>query len=55
VDRTGDLGTVVDYIETMVDLLGGAFTTFSELMDAPYDGQRRIWVPPETLRFRDEV
>jgi NDP-sugar pyrophosphorylase family protein len=55
VDRTGDLGTVVDYIETMVDLLGGAFTTFSELMDAPYDGQRRVWIPPETLRFRDEV
>ena len=55
VDRTGDLGTVVDYIETMVDLLGGAFTTFSELMDVPYDGQRRVWIPPETLRFRDEV
>ena len=55
VDRTGDLGTVVDYIETMVDLLGGAFTTLTELMDVPYDRQRRIWVPPETLRFRDEV
>jgi NDP-sugar pyrophosphorylase family protein len=24
-------------------------------MDAPYDGQRRVWIPPETLRFRDEV
>ena len=55
VDRTGDLGTVVDYIETMVDLLGGAFTTLTELMDVPYDRQRRIWVPPETLRFRDEA
>lgn len=55
VDRTGDLGTVVDYIETMVDLLAGAFTTFSELMDPPYDRERRVWIPPETLRFRDEV
>src|SRR2546425_2708352 len=55
VDHTGDLGTVVDYIETMVDLLRGAFTTLSELMGAPYDGQRRIWIPPETLRFRDEA
>jgi NDP-sugar pyrophosphorylase family protein len=55
VDHTGDLGTVVDYIETMVDLLRGAFTTLSELLGPPYDAQRRIWVPPETLRFRDET
>jgi NDP-sugar pyrophosphorylase family protein len=55
VDHTGDLGTVVDYIETLVDLLRGAFTTLSGLMGTPYDAERRIWVPPETLRFRDEV
>ncbi|HKN50359.1 MAG TPA: NDP-sugar synthase, partial [Actinomycetota bacterium] len=55
VDHTGDLGTVVDYIETMADLLRGAFTTFSEFMGAPYDAERRIWIPPETLRFRDEA
>jgi NDP-sugar pyrophosphorylase family protein len=55
VDHTGDLGTVVDYIETTVDMLGGAFTTLTGLMGTPYDAKRRIWIPSETLRFRDEV
>ncbi|HYR61235.1 MAG TPA: sugar phosphate nucleotidyltransferase [Actinomycetota bacterium] len=55
VERTGDLGTFVDYIETMVDVLRGAFGASSDLMGTPYDAERRIWVPPETLRFRDEV
>jgi NDP-sugar pyrophosphorylase family protein len=39
----------------MVDLLRGAFSTLVELMDPPYDPQRRIWIPPETLQFRDEL
>jgi NDP-sugar pyrophosphorylase family protein len=55
VDHTGDLGTVVDYIETTVDLLRGAFTTLSGLLGTPYDAKRRLWIPPETLRFRDEA
>jgi NDP-sugar pyrophosphorylase family protein len=55
VEQTGDLGTVVDYIETTVDLLRGAFTTLSGLLGTPYDAERRIWIPPETLRFRDEA
>jgi NDP-sugar pyrophosphorylase family protein len=55
VEHTGDLGTVVDYIETMVELLRGAFMTLSELLGTPYDAERRIWIPPETLRFRDEA
>jgi NDP-sugar pyrophosphorylase family protein len=55
VEQTGDIGTVVDYIETTVDLLRGAFTTLSGLLGTPYDAERRIWIPPETLRFRDEA
>ena len=55
VDNTGDLGTVVDYIETMVDLLRGAFGPLSDLLGPPLDAKRRIWIAPETLRFRDEV
>ncbi|MEA2533555.1 MAG: mannose-phosphate guanylyltransferase / phosphomannomutase [Actinomycetota bacterium] len=55
VDHTGDLGTVVDYIETTVDLLRGAFPTLSGLMGTPYDAKRRLWIPAETLQFRDEM
>lgn len=55
VDHTGDLGTFVDYLETMVDVLSGSFPGLSDLLGPPYDAERRLWVPPETLRFRDEV
>lgn len=55
VDHTGDLGTVVDYLDTMVELLRGAFGTVGDLLGEPWDRERRIWVPPETLQFRDEA
>src|SRR5579872_4453177 len=55
VEHTGDLGTVVDYLESMVDLLRGRFGPVGDLMGRPWDPERRIWIPPETLRFRDEA
>ncbi|MGH2718265.1 MAG: sugar phosphate nucleotidyltransferase [Actinomycetota bacterium] len=55
VDNTGDLGTVVDYLETMVDLLRGGFGSVGDVMGQPWDAERRIWIPPESLRFRDEA
>lgn len=55
VDHTGDLGTVVDYLETMVDFLRGVFRSVDNLMGPPLDPRRRIWIAPESLRFRDEV
>jgi NDP-sugar pyrophosphorylase family protein len=55
VEHTGDLGTVVDYIETMVDFLRGVFGSVGDLMGPPLDAERRIWIAPDTLRFRDEA
>lgn len=53
--RTGDLGTVVDYIDTMVAMLRGEFKALAPLVGEPFDRERRIWIPPETLHYRDEV
>jgi NDP-sugar pyrophosphorylase family protein len=53
--RTGDLGTVVDYIDTMVATLRGEFKSLAPLFGEPFDAEKRIWIPPETLQFRDEV
>jgi NDP-sugar pyrophosphorylase family protein len=55
VRRTGDIGTVVGYVDTMVGLLRGEFKTLSPLMGEPFDRERRIWIPPETLEYRDDV
>lgn len=54
-DRTGDLGTVVDYIDTMVAMLRGQFRTLVPLMGKAFDEERRIWIHPDTLAFRDEI
>lgn len=53
--RTGDLGTVVDYIDTMVATLRGEFASLAVLVGEPYDPERRIWIPPETLHARDDL
>lgn len=53
--RTGDLGTVVDYIDTMVAMLRGEFKSLSPLIGTPFDARRRIWIPLETLQYRDDV
>lgn len=53
--RTGDLGTVVDYIDTMVSMLRGHFESLFPLIGEPYDTTNRIWIPPETLAQRDDV
>jgi NDP-sugar pyrophosphorylase family protein len=55
VRRTGDTGTVVGYLDTMVGLLRGEFPTLHPLMGEPFDAGRRIWIPPETLEYRDDV
>lgn len=53
--RTGDLGTVVDYLDTMVQMLQGQFESLTPLIGEPFDRSRRIWIPPETLTQRDDV
>lgn len=53
--RTGDIGTVADYIYTMVGMLRGHFESLTPLMGEPYDPDRRIWIPPETLQFKDDI
>jgi NDP-sugar pyrophosphorylase family protein len=55
VRRTGDIGTVVGYLDTMVDLLRGEFKSLSPLIGEPYDRERRIWIPQETLEYRDDI
>lgn len=53
--RTGDLGTVVDYLDTMVATLRGSFQSLAPLIGEPFDSERRIYIPPETLQFRDDI
>lgn len=53
--RTGDLGTVVDYIDTMVSMLQGNFESLYPLIGDPFDKENRIWIPVETLSHRDDV
>ena len=55
VRRTGDIGTVVGYLDTMVGLLRGEFPTLCSMLGEPFDLARRIWIPPETLVYRDDV
>jgi NDP-sugar pyrophosphorylase family protein len=55
VRRTGDIGTVVGYLDTMIGLLRGEFKTLLPMMGEPFDRERRIWIPPETLEYRDDV
>lgn len=54
-DRTGDLGTIVDYIDTMAEMLQGKFRSLYPLVGEPFDSAKFIWIPHETLQFRDEV
>jgi NDP-sugar pyrophosphorylase family protein len=55
VRKTGDIGTVVGYLDTMIGLLRGEFKTLVPMMGEPFDRERRIWIPPETLEYRDDV
>jgi NDP-sugar pyrophosphorylase family protein len=53
VRRIGDLGNVRDYIETMVDALGGRFRSVERLLGPPFDPERNVWIAPESLSMRD--
>ncbi len=54
VERLGDLGTVSDYLETMVDALRGSFRSISRLMGPPTDPDRRVWVDVTSLYATDD-
>ncbi|MCA1833617.1 MAG: sugar phosphate nucleotidyltransferase [Actinomycetota bacterium] len=51
IGRIGDLGSIPDYVETMVDALWGRFPSVSRLMGRPLDDQ--LWIEPESLGMRD--
>jgi NDP-sugar pyrophosphorylase family protein len=53
VRRIGDLGSIRDYLETMVDALHGHFESVGRLMGPPFDPERRVWIAPESLSMRD--
>jgi len=55
VRRIGDLGNVRDYVDTMVDVLRGNFTSVDRLLGPPFDPERNVWIAPETLGMRDEI
>jgi NDP-sugar pyrophosphorylase family protein len=52
---TGDLGTVPDYLDTMVMMLRGEFPSLLRHLGIPLDSDRRIWIPAETLQLPDAV
>ncbi|MGH2704581.1 MAG: sugar phosphate nucleotidyltransferase [Actinomycetota bacterium] len=54
-NRAGDLGSVVDYLDTMVSMLRGHFRSLTPLMGNPFDAGRNVWIHPETLRYHDET
>ena len=54
VRRIGDLGNVEDYVETMVDVLGGRFESVLRLMGPPYDPGQNVWIAPESLKMTDD-
>jgi NDP-sugar pyrophosphorylase family protein len=53
VRKIGDLGSVGDYLETMVDVLQGGFESVDRLLGPPYDAENNVWIAPETLAMRD--
>jgi NDP-sugar pyrophosphorylase family protein len=53
VSRIGDLGNVPDYIESMVDALRGRFPSVTRLLGEPFDGERGVWIEPESLDMKD--
>ncbi len=55
VRRIGDLGSVGDYIETMVDVLHGRFESVDRLLGPPFDPDRHVWIAPESLAMRDST
>jgi NDP-sugar pyrophosphorylase family protein len=55
VRRIGDLGSVKDYIETMVDVLQGRFESVDRLLGPPFDPDRHVWIAPESLALRDST
>lgn len=51
IGRIGDLGSIPDYVETMVDALWGRFPSVARLLGEP--GDDRVWIEPESLTMRD--
>jgi NDP-sugar pyrophosphorylase family protein len=54
VRAVGDLGSVEDYLATMVDALHGDFESVSKQLGPAFDPDRRVWIAPESLAMRDE-
>jgi NDP-sugar pyrophosphorylase family protein len=55
VRRIGDLGSVRDYLDTMVDALTGRFESVDRLLGPPFDPERNVWISPESLAMRDAI
>jgi len=55
VRRIGDLGSVDDYLETMVDVLQGSFESVDRLLGPPFDAENHVWIAPESLAMRDST
>jgi NDP-sugar pyrophosphorylase family protein len=55
VRRIGDLGNVEDYLETMVEVLRGEFTSVDRLLGPAFDADANVWIAPESLSLRDST
>ncbi|MGH7424852.1 MAG: hypothetical protein ACREJP_01630, partial [Candidatus Methylomirabilales bacterium] len=53
--RTGDIGSVVGYIDTMVAMLRGQFRSLIPLIEGSWYPERKVWIADETLRFCDDL
>ena len=54
VRAVGDLGNPPDYLQTMVETLHGDFESVTRHLGPPFDPERSVWIPPESLSMRDE-
>jgi NDP-sugar pyrophosphorylase family protein len=55
VRRIGDLGSVADFLETMIEVLHGNFAAMDRQLGLPFDAERNVWIAPESLSMRDEA
>jgi NDP-sugar pyrophosphorylase family protein len=55
IGRMGDLGNIPSYLQTMVDVLHGSFTSLRGLLPRAYDGVPQLVIDPESLAITDPI
>lgn len=55
IGRMGDLGNIPSYLETMIDVLHGRFSSMTAMMPRVYPGSDHILVDAESLEMTDPI